>query len=156
MNERLLEPLKYYETEGRATHEQNINAYFDNLVTKSGINVEANRTIVKEYNKENETISKIESKISKYKALRVLSIIAIVIGAILFIVGITQVSASTGLGIGLILGGIALIVLCILAIVKKINPILKQTNELLDFHRKKANELLSEAERQMAPLNALF
>ncbi len=156
MNERLLEPLKYYETEGRATHEQNINAYFDNLVTKSGINVEANRTIVKEYNKENETISKIESKISKYKALRVLSIIAIVIGAILFIVGITQVSASTGLGIGLILGGIAIIVLCILAIVKKINPILKQTNELLDFHRKKANELLSEAERQMAPLNALF
>ena len=53
MNERLLEPLKYYETEGRATHEQNVNAYFDNLVSKSGINVEANRTIVKEYNKEN-------------------------------------------------------------------------------------------------------
>ena len=39
MNERLLEPLKYYETEGRATHEQNANAYFDNLVSKSGINV---------------------------------------------------------------------------------------------------------------------
>ena len=64
MNERLLEPLKYYEIEGKATHEKNVNEYFDDLVTKSGINVEENRATVKKYKKENDILTGMDKKLS--------------------------------------------------------------------------------------------
>ena len=156
MNEKLLEPLKYYETKGKNEHNDNVNAYFDTLVATSKVDVEANRATVKKYNNELNNIKKIEGKISKYKAFRILSIIGIILAAVAFIVGVTFVSTNTGMGLGLILGGAALIVLFILLIVKKINPLLKQTQEILDKHKKKAWELRTEAENQMAPLNALF
>ncbi|MBQ8162911.1 MAG: hypothetical protein IJZ93_00890 [Clostridia bacterium] len=156
MNEKLLEPLKYYETQGRATHERNITEHFDKLLAQSGVNVEANRSTVKAYNAENHTVTKIEGKISKYKVLKVFLIIAIVIGAICAIIGVTCFSSSVWLGIGLLAFGAVAVTLSIICIVKKINPVLKKTSELLDYHRKKASELLAEAERQMSPLNALF
>ena len=59
MNEKLLEPLKYYETKGKDEHNANVNAYFDALVSASRIDVEANRATVKKYNNELNNIKKI-------------------------------------------------------------------------------------------------
>jgi hypothetical protein len=156
MNEKLLEPLKYYETKGKAEHNDNVNAYFDSLVSKSMIDVEANRATVKKYRKELDTIKSIEGRLSKYNALRILSIIGIILASVAFIVGVAIIAQSTGLGIGLILGGAAIIVLLILAIVKKINPRMREIQGLIDQHRKIANEILAEAQAQMSPLNELF
>ena len=49
MNERLLEPLKYYETEGKAKHEENVKSFLDGLIAKSGVNADENRATVKKY-----------------------------------------------------------------------------------------------------------
>jgi hypothetical protein len=156
MNERLLEPLKYYETKGKAEHNENVNAYFDTLVSSSHIDVEANRATVKKYHKELDTIKGIEGRLSKYNALRILSIIGIILASVAFIVGVAIIAQNTGLGIGLIIGGAAIIVLLILAIVKKINPRMREIQGLIDQHRKIANEILAEAQAQMSPLNELF
>ena len=75
MNEKLLEPIKYYDTVGKATHQKNAEEYFDRLVTQSTINAEENRKTVKEYKAELEAVSVIEKKIKKKKTARVFLII---------------------------------------------------------------------------------
>ena len=155
MNEKLLEPLKYYESEGRDTHLRYANEHFDALLEKSGVDVNANRATVKEYNSENDKVNKTKARVTKFKTLRVLLIIAIVIGAICFLAGVTQLTSSVGLGIGLMAGGAVAIGLSIFGIVK-INPRIKEINKILDIHLAKASELLAKAQEQMAPLNALF
>ena len=156
MNEKLLEPIKYYDTVGKATHQKNAEEYFDRLVTQSTINVEENRKTVKEYKTELEAVSVIEKKIKKKKTARVFLIIGIVLGIIAMAVSITQFKASVGTGL-IILGiGILLEILCIVLLVKKVNPVLKLAAEMLEHHKKLALEHLARAQKQMAPLNALF
>ena len=78
MNELLMEPLKYYEKTGKREHEDHTQEHFDTLLSESGVDVEANRQTVKELNLEHETIKKISSKISRYKTLRTILIIAVI------------------------------------------------------------------------------
>ena len=153
----LLEPLKYYESVGKAAHEKNIAAHFDDLVEKSRLNVEENRATVKKYKAEQATVEKIRDKLSRKKALRVLVILAIIACFIAAAVGIWQLTKSNGLLGGLLLGGgIALGIGGIVLVVKKLNPAIREVETLLSKHEKKAAELRSLAEKQMAPLNALF
>ena len=46
MDEKLMEPLKYYEEQGKEEHLENIKAHLDSLVTESGVDLEANRATV--------------------------------------------------------------------------------------------------------------
>ncbi len=157
MNERLLEPLKYYETTGRAEHERNVTEYFDSLLLKSNLNESENRATAKAYRAEMATVEKLRDKISRRKTLRVFVIIFIVVAVICALVGTYQLfQDNLGWGLGLLLGGILVTVLCIVWLKTKINPDIKHTSERLERHLKKAGELLSQAEAQMAPLNALF
>ena len=156
MNERLLEPLKYYETEGKATHEKNVNEYFDDLVTKSGINVEENHATVKKYKKENDILTGMDKKLSRYKTAKVFLIIGIVLGAILTLISFVSFASSVSTGAILLAIGVIMLVLCIVFLIKKVNPLIKKTGEILEVQRKKVNEILNEAYRQMAPLNDLF
>ena len=156
MNERLLEPLKYYETEGKAKHDANVNAYFDRLVKESAIDVEENRATVKEYNKENDKTNELKGKAKKYKILRVLLIIAAIVGGLTTLLTFGAYSQSVGLGLGLTIGGISLLVISIIIIVKKINPKVKSLDALIESHLKAARELYAKATVQVAPLNALF
>ncbi len=156
MNQRLLEPLKYYETEGKATHEKNVNEYFDKLLDKSGVNAEENRRTVKEYKKENDILSGMDKKLSRYKVLRVFLIIGIVLGAILALVSFASFGASATTGSILLAIGAVVLILCIVLLVKKVNPLIKKTGEVLELQRSKVNDLLNEAYKQMAPLNSLF
>ena len=85
MDDLLLEPLKYYESKAKQQHHDHAMAYFDELVQRSGMDPEENRKTVKLYNEEMAKIKELNGKISKYKWVRVLAIIGIVIGPILFI-----------------------------------------------------------------------
>ena len=156
MNERLLEPLKYYETEGKAKHEENVKSFLDGLIAKSGINADENRATVKKYYAEKGEADKLSKKARRFKLLRVLLIITAVVGGLTALLTTGAYGQSIGLGLGLTLGGIALLVGSIILIIKKINPALKQLNEIINTHLAKASEHYATAEAQMAPLNALF
>jgi len=156
MNDRLLEPLKYYETEGKAKHEENVKAFLDGLIARSGLNVEENRATVKKYYTEKGTADKLSKKARRLKFLRVLLIITAIAGGLTALLTTGAYAESVGLGLGLTLGGIGLLVLSLALIFSKINPTLKQLNEIINTHLAKANEHYAAAEAQMAPLNALF
>ena len=156
MDDLLFEPLKFYEQTGKTTHEQNTTQYFDDLVATSGINVEENRATVAAYKKELENIQQVEKKISKYKTYRTLLIIGIIIGAILLICSFGQFEYAPGKGVILLLLGIAMVAGFIYLMVAKVNPLIKNSNAYRDSLQEKANQLLEQANAQMAPLNALF
>ena len=156
MAEKILEPLKYYEGVGQATHAENVTAHFDGLVEKSGVNVEQNRATVKKYKAEMATAQKLRDRLTRKKVLRVFLILGIIGCFVAAIVGVVKI-ADNGLLGGLLLGlGLALGIGGIVLVVKKINPSIRAVEELLAKHEKKAAEHRSEAEKQMAPLNALF
>lgn len=152
----LLEPLKYYESVGKTAHAQNVNAHFDDLIEKSGVDVAENRATVKKYKAEMTTAQKIREKLSRKKALRVLLILAIIACCIAAFIGATKIGENNLQGGLLIGGGAALAIGGIVLIVKVLNPRIKQVAAILEKHEKKAAELRESAEKQMAPLNALF
>ncbi len=156
MNELLLEPLKGYDSHFRAHHVQNTADYFQNLLDQSRVNVEENRATVRKYDAELATIGRIEKRISKYKIFRVLLIIACVLGGILLLFGALSFSADVGVALLLVFFGGAILVGCLLLILKKINPVIKNSNALLQKHTARANALYEEARAQMEPLNKLF
>ena len=156
MHELLLEPLKYYDTVGKSLHEENSEKHFADLVEKSHVNIEENRETVKRYKAELEIIDGLSKVISKFKALRALLIFGIVVGVILTIFSFYLFSEADSTGGILLPIGAALIVICILIMVKKVNPKIRDTDAVRDEHIRKSEEILSEAWAQMVSLNALF
>ncbi len=135
MNSALYEPLKYYELEARELHKMNLTEHFDALMSRARVDEELNRETVRKYHAENENIRRQRKQITRWRILKVLTIIAAVI-------------LTPLLGLGIFLG--------IFLLKKKINPKLKKLNEKLGALIASANALLGEANSQMAPLNALF
>ena len=83
MNQELLEPLKFYKNTGRARHEENARQYLDELIARSGVDIAANHATVKKYRAQEAAAEKIAKRIRLYKTLRVLLIIAALIGGII-------------------------------------------------------------------------
>lgn len=157
MNYELLEPVKYYKSTGKQLHLDNATAYFEDLLSKSRINIEENRKTVKEYNEQLSIIDNLNKVIRKYKILKGFLIAAIVLGVIFAAVSIYMFSESViDTGIILLVLSVALIVIPPILIKKKINPKIKDVSATRDRHMAKANELLDLAWSQVAPLNALF
>ena len=156
MNDLFLEPLKYYESDAKNKIVDNSDSYFEDLLKKSGIDADQNRETAKKYRAENEMVKTLNSKISKYKALRVLMILLSIIGVILFFVGIFQLPAYTGVGVALMLVGVGLSALCLFIWFGKLNKVIKDSSSVRDEHRKKADEYLKECQAQVAPLNSMF
>lgn len=154
-NDLLLEPIKFFEEGGREKHQANSNEYFDDLLNRSGVNVEENRATVKKYEAQLEVIKNLSKKISKYKLIRGLLICAIIVGVILTIVGISSGFEDASAVLSL-LAGIAMIGVSVYFIFAKVNKIIKNFDEVKSVEEGKAAELLDEANSQMASLNALF
>ena len=156
-NTLILEPLKYYEKKAKPELQKNISEYFNSLVVQSGVDEAANRETVKKYKKEMATVKHLKERISKYKLVSVLMIILAVLGGIGIIAGIA-VAVKSSILAGLITVGVGIIALTvgILVNVKKIRPLIKQNEDLLNSHTRMAQALYDEAMAQMAPLNALF
>ena len=156
MNENLLEPLKYYEGQGKQQHRDNVEAHFQDLVKKSGVNVEENRATMEKWKAEQQQISALSKIISRFKLYRTLLIVAIVVSAILALVSIAVFYNSLKLG-ALLLGiGVVGILLSAIVIAKKMNPVIKNTDSVRQEHIKKANALESDGWEQMRALNNLF
>ena len=89
-----LEPLKYYELSLKEQHQINIKDYFENLTSKSDVDVFANKDTCNKYYKEYEALKKLKSKLGATKAgaviMIILAIVAFTVGLILLIAGINS------------------------------------------------------------------
>ena len=123
VNSMIYNPLEEYSAKFKDLHLANTNSFFDELVLKSGVDIEENRLTVKQYNELKDSISKLKKKLNLWRFLRVLMIITIIL---------------------------------IILVVIKTTPKIKRLRAEIEEADKKADELLLLANRQMAPLNALF
>ncbi len=123
MNSLIFNPLEEYDGKFKALHLGNTEKAFEELATRSGVNVEENRATVKEYEACKESVSKLRKKLNLWRFLRVLMCITLIL--------------------------IPLVIL-------KTTPKIRALREEIANVDKKAEELLSRAYTQMAPLNNLF
>lgn len=150
MNDLLLEPLKYYEREGREKHKQNVADFFEDLKARSGVDISQNKKTVENYKTVLEQIRKSEKKLFRKKFWRVMLFILAGIGLCMAIVGIVLSAAI------LIAVGIVSIALALVLIFGILNKKIKLFSEMLNKQKEEAQALLDVAWQQMAPLNGLF
>ena len=79
MNSIIYNPLEEYDTKFKELHSNNAGKYLDELVARSGVNVEENRSTVKRYNESREALIKLKKNLNLWRFLRVLMIITLVL-----------------------------------------------------------------------------
>ena len=152
--ESIFEPLEYYINYGKETHNRNVSEHFESLVKKSGVDENQNKATVKKYYDTKKQIELLKKKITRNKIFRALSIVASVI-LFLITVPISQ-NFSDALKVILPLLALALGIFVIILTFRLTKKKLAALSEALKKQESAALKLLSEAEAQMAPLNALF
>lgn len=159
MEDELLEPLKAYNSFYKESHYNNVVTYFDDLVTKSNIDIESNRATCKEYYNKLKKINNLNKDLNKKNIIRMfLIILSIICGFSILICGFRIYKFRDDLYINLIIICISIILLItfILIIVKVINKKIKTLLDKKAILEKETNELCNLAWSQMAPLNALY
>ena len=79
MNSMIYNPQEEYDNKFKSLHADNTNKFFNDLVSRSGVDIEANRRTVKEHNAFMESLKKLKKKLFWWKFLRVLTCITIVL-----------------------------------------------------------------------------
>lgn len=123
MNNVIYDPLEEFISKYSDEHSANTTEFFDELVRRSGIDIEENRKTVSLYNEYKDNREKLTKKLNRWRFLRVVMCITVI-----------------------------LIPLVILKVTSKIRSLRTEIEEA----DKRADELLTEAYRQMLPLNQLF
>ena len=159
MEEKLLEPVKYYNEYLKDAHLKNIEELFDNLVKESNINVEENRETVKKYKDKINEIANFDKKLKKYNLLNtILSIFVIFVG-IYACYSVYSIYSSKKLMTLKIIIIVLLIGVCIYfsyLLIKKIKPTIKDVKNVKTKNEEESKEIQNECFKQMAPLNRLF
>ena len=159
MDDILLEPLKAYKSVYKDAVNDEAGKYFDELVEKSGIDVEANRITIKELKKVLSDANEINKKLTKLKTGKAFSVFGIVLGFIAAVIGIFlcfQPESDLLINILITVVGLALGIGLIFVIIKVISPKIKSQTAIYNSLMEKAKELSALAYSQMAPLNALY
>lgn len=157
MDDIILEPLKAYKDVYESAFDQNAKDYFEDLVKKSGMDVEQNRKTVADYKHETAVVAELKSKLSSHKALRGFLIFLAVAGFIMLAVGIVLLVQNNILAGAILLPiGVVLAIAMIVVTVKVLNPKIKHVEEECNKHSAIANDLKQQAWKQMLPLNVLF
>ena len=153
-DEALLEPIKYYESELKEKFSRIANEYFDELVKRSGIDVDENRRTAASYREKKATADAASKRLSAVKGLRaaliVLAVIAFVSALALFAGGGS--SGAIAAGVAVTVFAVATVIVVCTVFKKKI----AQASERSKAFIEKAQAELRVAEGQIAALNALF
>lgn len=75
----IYDPLEEFDKKHRAFHAENANKFFEELVRKSGVDIEKNRETVRQYNDLKENLAKLRKKLNWLRFLRVILCITIVL-----------------------------------------------------------------------------
>ncbi|MBE6712600.1 MAG: hypothetical protein E7580_03645 [Ruminococcaceae bacterium] len=79
MNSVVYDPLGEFESKYRNLHSDLTNRFFEDLVQKSGVDIEQNRATVKQYDEYRENISKLRKKLNWLRFWRVLMCITLIL-----------------------------------------------------------------------------
>ena len=156
MTEELLEPIHYYKTVLAKDAEQNARDLFEEYLRSSGVDEAQNAATVKKYDTEKQKAGAVQKALSRLRLLRALLIVTAVLGGIAALIGAAQVGTSPGLGLGLLLGGLAALGGSLAVIFAVLRPRIRNSALVLAEHESKAEEYYGEAMAQMAPLNGAF
>lgn len=160
----LLEPLKIYNRELKDKHLENVNSYFEELTSKSGISLTKNKEICTRYYALEKKVKSLQDSLGKTKGkkgfLIFLLVFSIIVSLLSLLVAIVNV-VYKGETLAIVLG----FVFCILFAtlfgfsirwLKNANKNIKVLNENLRKESEVLNSTLSEAYASMAPLNNLY
>lgn len=157
MEDILLEPLKAYKDVYEKQFDENARDYLNDLVKKSGLNVEENRKTVADYKKEVKLVDELNKKLAGQKVLRGFLIVLAIAGFIMLALGIYfLVKSDITVGAILLSVGAVLAVVSIVVTVKVVNPKIKHVTEECERHSKLAKAHKSKAWEQMGTFNSLF
>lgn len=151
-------PLDSYQNYYKSLHAENVTQFFDEMVTNSQIDIEANRATNKRIAENNASTSSNDRAIRRQKTFRALSIILLILSVIAIVWGIIEITRYRQVILScvcVIVGAIGLIILSIWLIKKvklKLNELNKTKDTLLGISR----QLHAEAYTQMAALNKLL
>ncbi len=79
MDSMIYDPLREFESKYKDLHESTVVKFFDELTQKSGVDIEANRKTVKEYNEYRYRLAALKKKLNLKRFLRVLMCITLVL-----------------------------------------------------------------------------
>ena len=159
MNDKLLEPLKYYKEELQEQHQRNIESFFDDLVVKSNVNVEANRETVRKYKNKLSEIEAFAKHLKKYGIFKTLIIVCICLCGVGLIYSIYKLfnDKANVTTYSLIAGGaIILVVIVVFILIKFIDPSIKDDKAEKSKLESMAASLQDEGYNQLLALNRLF
>ena len=150
-------PCGEYKSIYRPKHKDITDAYFDDLVKRSKVDVDTNAETIKKRNVEVQKLGDANKILKKYKVGRgfliALAIILIVAGLVLAVIGFMNVIVwAIAVGIVLPLIGIGLIIICAVILGKKI----KNAAGVASKHQGNVEKLTAEAYAQMAELNKMM
>lgn len=157
--EDIYDPVKEYSDKYKNAVTENSNASFDSLVSESKIDVDANRSTVKDYDNALAKQKKLSASLGKIKVIKVLLIIFTVLALAIGILLIISGAGSAAFNLAMLISGIALVLLGIGAIVLLCTVIkrkLHDTKAFVSTATDAVNKLFQEANEQMAGMNALF
>lgn len=158
-DETVLTPLKGYNDVYKELHHKNVVDYFNDLVKKSNVDINANKATVKKYNETLSILSTLKKSLSKYKFLRGLLIFTLIFIIILSIVLIAKAFVYNSVHFAV---GIVMILVLICSIVgfaflnKNLKAKIHELNSNIYDKDKVANKLLDDAYAQMFNLNISF
>ena len=156
MIEPILSPLNYYIDSAQPAHSGYTRAYLDLLLNHASVDRTANAQTVQKYNAKQKDIKKLQQSVSSNKSKRTWAIIGI-IAAFVFLVMIISNSSMADAGKAPILAlGLGLGIFGIVKVCKSLNKKNRTLNEQIAALQTEANEFLSEAQGQVAPLLSLF
>ena len=157
----LLEPLKAYNMLYRQKFKDEAEAVFEELRERSGLDVEANRETIKKLRKleaELKTLEKKKSKQRRNKGFAIFGIIFswVICPIIIVLCALPKPVIPIPAAIPSAIAALAVGIVLIIVIKKILNKRIGQINDEIAKKMALANEARAEAERQMAPLNALY
>lgn len=160
----LLDPLKYYNDSLKSKHEENVNKFFDELVKKSGINIDANKEACKKYYQQEKFVQSLKNKLNSSRSKRGFFIFLLIFSIILGIGGIglgiyfcIQSMESTPIIIAFAIGVVHLVMFGFsIYWIKLVNKQISSINEQLKAATELMNKHLDEAYSTISALNTSY
>ncbi|MBO4989639.1 MAG: hypothetical protein J6D37_04840 [Clostridia bacterium] len=154
----ILEPLKAYQNTLKNKFSEKAKEYLAELTKQSGVNVEENKKTVAAYRTAKEKSEKAQRKLNSITAIKVLLIVLAVASLIGIAVCIYYAATREEKTLPVLLAVAFLVVgiVCIVLVCTVVKKVIKERQVALKKLLDRVQALLSEAQAQMAPLNALF
>lgn len=157
MDDPILTPLKGYNEVYKDKHLENTSEYFEELAKKANVDVNSNRETVAKYKNKLSKIVNLNKQLNKYKTIKILFIVGMIVFAILgFIFAWAGSDTTTVWAIIFFVLALATLIAFLIVYFVKIKKEQLRLQAEISKLQKEADNLKDEAYKQMAPLNALF